>query len=111
MQRYLDLQKREREDMLEGFLGVTAKEIDQAKRFLRNKRRHVAQFDTPRLKILGPHRRRLALILAGTFASLDSRSKPRRDELHPNVPLDLGDELRPRLHCELIRDIKPVAID
>ena len=53
--------------MLEGFLGATAKEIDQAERFFRNKRRLVAQFDTPRLKILGPHRRRLALILAGTL--------------------------------------------
>ena len=97
--------------MLEGFLGVTAKEIDQAKRFLRNKRRHVAQFDTPRLKVLAPHRRRLALILAGTFASLDSRSKPRRDELHPNVPLDLCDELRPRLHCHFVCPIEAVAVN
>ena len=97
--------------MLEGFLGATAKEIDQAERFFRNKRRLVAQFDTPRLKILGPHRRRLALILAGTFASLDSRPKPRRDELHPNVPLDLGDELRPRLHGHFVCPIETIAVN
>ena len=53
--------------MLEGFRGVSAKEIDQAERFLKSKRRLVAQLDTARLDGLAPHRCRLALIRAETL--------------------------------------------
>ena len=91
--------------MLEGFLGATAKEIDQAERFLGNKRRLVEQLPcttAPSINFGSASDKR---------HSLDSRSKPRRDELHPNVPLDLCDELRPRLHCQLIRHIEPVAVN